>query len=117
MAKKRESGGPIPVREILRELEARAPAGTAESWDNVGLLAGDPDWEAAGAVVSIDLTPAALEAAEKSGAGLIVTHHPCIFPKGRGLSRVVPGTERSLSRLILDALTRKIAIVACHTNF
>ncbi|HUP58222.1 MAG TPA: Nif3-like dinuclear metal center hexameric protein, partial [Bdellovibrionota bacterium] len=107
----------IQIGEVMAELERQAPAATAESWDNVGLLAGDPAWTTTGAVVTIDLTRSALEAARKSGAGLIVTHHPSIFPRGRGLSRIVPGADGSLSRLLLEALAAKIAIAACHTNF
>jgi dinuclear metal center YbgI/SA1388 family protein len=115
--KKTKARAKFHVREVLAELERRAPSGTAESWDNVGLLAGDSEWKTGGAVVSIDLTPAALRRARASKAGLIVLHHPAIFPKNRGLSRVVPGGEGSLSRLLLEAIRSRIAIVACHTNF
>lgn len=103
------------VGEIARELDALAPPSTAESWDNVGLLAGDPAWETAGAVVAIDLTEAAIDAAERLGYRLIINHHPCIFPKGRGLDRVTPsGGMRSL---IFRALERRIAVYSTHTNF
>jgi dinuclear metal center YbgI/SA1388 family protein len=112
-----KSATPFAVVDILSELEKRAPAGTAEDWDNVGLLSGDPEWKTAGAVVSIDLTEAALAAAKKSGAKLIVTHHPCIFPKGRGLSKLVPGAAGSLSRLLLEAYSDGIAVASSHTNF
>jgi dinuclear metal center YbgI/SA1388 family protein len=108
---------PLSIADILSELERRAPSGTAEDWDNVGLLVGDPAWKTSGAVVSIDLTPQALAQAQKSGARLIVTHHPCIFPKGRGLSKLVPGPDGSLSRLMLEAIRTEIGVIASHTNF
>ena len=101
----------ISVHEIMRALEARAPAGTAEKWDNVGLLVGDPAWKTKGAVVSIDLTSQAIETAKKKGYKLIINHHPCIFPKGKGLSTVVAGSP------VYEAIRSGIAVVSSHTNF
>jgi dinuclear metal center YbgI/SA1388 family protein len=101
---------PGTVAQALRALEARAPAGTAEAWDNVGLLVGDPGWKTAGAVVTIDLTAEAIRAAKARGHRLIVTHHPCIFPRSKGLSKVTPG-------LVFDAVRAGVAVAACHTNF
>ena len=100
---------PKTVGHLLEELERRAPAETAASWDNVGLLAGDPSWRTPGAVVSVDLTRKAIEAARRRRYRLIVTHHPCLFPAGGGPSRVPP--------LVVEALGHGIAVAACHTNF
>lgn len=104
-------GNTIPVREICEEIAWLAPESTAESWDNVGLLAGDPAWMTSGVVVSIDLTEEAIEVARRKGYRLIVNHHPCIFPRSRGLSRITPPS------LVFKALEAGIAVVACHTNF
>ena len=105
------------VSEIVSSIERLAPSGTAEKWDNVGLLAGDPEWITHGAVVSVDLTENAIRTAVKKGYRLIVNHHPCIFPKGKGLSRVVPGSKSGISSLVFEAIRNGIAVVACHTNF
>ena len=108
----------VAISRILDRLEELAPVATAEEWDNVGLLVGDRTWKTNGAVVSVDLTREALDTARKQGFGLIVLHHPCIFPKSRGLSKLVnSGAEGSRDRLIFEALRAGIAIVACHTNF
>jgi hypothetical protein len=48
---------------------------------------------------------------------LIVNHHPCIFPKSRGLGRVVPGSRSGISTLVFKALRRGIAVASYHTNF
>jgi dinuclear metal center YbgI/SA1388 family protein len=104
----------MKVAEVLARIEALAPSATAESWDNVGLLAGDPAWKTSGAVVSVDLTDRSIERARARGFKLIVTHHPCIFPRGRGLSRV---TSSGSSRLVFEALRQGVAVLACHTNF
>lgn len=105
------------VSAIIEKLEALAPSGTAEKWDNVGLLAGDPAWETRGAVVSVDLTEEALRTAVRKGYRLIVNHHPCIFPKGKGLSRLVPGAKAGIPSLLFEAIRNGIAVAACHTNF
>jgi dinuclear metal center YbgI/SA1388 family protein len=99
------------ISEILQQLEERAPISTSESWDNTGLLVGDPAWKTSGAVVSIDLTEAAIETALKKKFKLIVNHHPCIFPRQKGLSRITPPS------LVYQALSHGIAVAACHTNF
>lgn len=97
-------------------MNGRAPLDTAEDWDNVGLLVGDPSRKTAGAVVSIDLTREALDTATAMGYGLIVTHHPCIFPKSRGLSRVTAGGT-GMGSLVFEAAAKGIAVYATHTNF
>ena len=104
------------ISEVLRDLEVKAPSSTAESWDNVGLLCGDPATETSGAIVSVDLTEEAIEQARARGFKLIVNHHPCIFPKQKGLSSVVAG-ERSSSNLVFEALKQGISVIAAHTNF
>jgi dinuclear metal center YbgI/SA1388 family protein len=119
MVKRRTSGRKVASRkttrlkvgDIARLLNELAPESTAESWDNVGLLAGDSTWTTSGAVVSIDLTAQAIAAAKRSGARLIVNHHPCIFPKSRGLSRFTP------SSLVFQAAQEGIAVYSSHTNF
>jgi dinuclear metal center YbgI/SA1388 family protein len=109
----------MKIGKILEALERRAPGGTAEDWDNVGLLAGDPDDETSGAVVSVDLTDEAIDAALAKKWRLIVNHHPCIFPKSRGLSRVTAGGpgSGSSSRLVHRAIREGLSVIASHTNF
>ena len=102
---------PLAISKAVSILEALAPPETAEDWDNVGLLLGDPAWKTSGAVISIDLTSEAIQEAKKLKYRLIVNHHPCIFPKGKGLNRI---TAPSLP---FQALTAGIAVIACHTNF
>jgi dinuclear metal center YbgI/SA1388 family protein len=114
MKKKKSS---LAVSHVISELEKLAPSGTSEKWDNTGLLAGDPEWKTAGAVVSVDLTEQAIETALKRGYKLIVNHHPCIFPKSRGLARVVPGPRSGISSLVFEAIRNGIAVASYHTNF
>jgi dinuclear metal center YbgI/SA1388 family protein len=106
----------LAVSQIIQGLEAHAPSGTAESWDNVGLLVGDPKAKTAGAVVSVDLTEESIREAKKRGYGLIVNHHPCIFPRSKGIHRVVGG-DTSKTGLIFEAIRSGIAVAVYHTNF
>jgi dinuclear metal center YbgI/SA1388 family protein len=99
------------VREVVSFIESKTPSTTAESWDNVGLLAGDPNWKTSGAVVSIDLTREAIAEAKARGYHLILNHHPAIFPRQKGLARVTPDS------LVFEAIREGIAVVATHTNF
>ncbi len=107
----------LTVGEVIHSLEALAPSGTSEKWDNTGLLLGDPGWGTKGAIISVDLTEASIEAATRKEYRLIVNHHPCIFPKSKGLSKIVPGPKSGMSNLVFEALKRGIAVASYHTNF
>lgn len=97
----------MEIRNILAFLEELAPAVSAEDWDNPGLLveAGGPQTD--GVLVTLDITPAAVEAAARAGAGLIVSHHPVIFSP---LRRLEAG---SVPLLLARA---GITAFAAHTN-
>ena len=67
------------LKEILNLINSFAPANTALSYDNTGLLLGDAEQTVTKAVVCLDATPDAIEFAKENNAGLIITHHPIIF--------------------------------------
>ena len=102
---------PVTVRTILQHLESLAPLELAESWDNVGLLVGDPAQRVKTALVALDATAEVLEQAERRQGELLVVHHPLIFS---GLQRLVEdhGTASLLRRLIHDGRS----LIAMHTN-
>lgn len=103
------------VGDIIEKLNFHAPLAASESWDNVGLLVGDPDWKTSGAVVAIDLSAEAIELAKKRGYRLIINHHPCIFPKSKGISRVLAHSGKT--GLVFEAIRSGIAVACYHTNF
>lgn len=84
-----------------------APFETAEEWDNVGLLVGNPDDRVNGVLVALDVTPGALAAAQAVGANLILTHHPLIFEPLRRLD------SNSLAYQLAAA---HIGVLSAHTN-
>ena len=64
---------------IYGKLNSLAPFATQESWDNSGLLVGDPGAEVKAALVVLDITAEAVREAREIGAELIISHHPVIF--------------------------------------
>lgn len=94
--------------EILKFLEALAPAATCEEWDNVGLLLGSSEGEDSSVLVTLDVTAAAVQAAVKAGARLIVSHHPVIFRPLRTLSA---------DSAVWRAVQAGISVVSLHTNW
>src|SRR5262249_40042734 len=113
----RACGGKVKsIGQVAAEHDRRAPQGTAEDWDNVGLLVGDSDARTGGAAISIDMSPQALDAAIRAKHRLIITHHPCIFPKGRGPSRIL-ASHGGMESLIHRAIEHGVSIYSTHTNF
>ena len=99
------------VRQIAEALEAWAPPGSAQSYDNVGLQVGDPERPVRRALLALDLTPAVLEEARTLEAELIITHHPLLF---RPLRRLTP--DSLVSSLALRLAASGIALYSIHTN-
>lgn len=107
----------MTLQTLLHLFESRIPSSLAESWDPVGLIVGNPQERIQGAVVGGDLTRSLLQFAISRRANLIVIHHPPLFPKGKGLSRLVPGARDSREQLLLECFKKGIAVVVAHTNF
>ena len=99
------------IRDVSQPLEAWAPPGSAQDYDNVGLHVGDASREVTSAVVALDCTPQVLEEAKELGAELIITHHPLIF--GR-LSSVT--ADGFVSNLALRLAESGVALYCIHTN-
>ncbi len=100
------------VNDILDSLEERAPAHLAQSWDNIGLLVGNPEQKVAGILTALDPTEKVLKEALCLGYNTIVTHHPVIF---KPLPTINTGTSEG--RFLQNALRNDVALIACHTNF
>ncbi len=102
------------VREVEQALSALAPKELAQSWDNVGLLVGQPDWEVRRILVALDITEDVIAEAEREGAEVIVAHHPIMNCAWRPV-QTIRGDDiqgRKLIRLIAGG----IAAICMHTN-
>ena len=100
------------VGEILTLLNEIAPPELAESYDNVGLLAGHPAWPVERVLCALDLTEEVVSEAKAAGAPLILTHHP-IFFRGRKNIREDDTEGAAVCALIRE----RLALIAAHTNF
>lgn len=97
------------VRDVLTVLDAIAPPHLAQSWDNVGLLVGDPLQDISRGLLCIDYTAAVADEAKLAGVDFVFTYHPPLF---KPLSRITAG---GTSALIFDAIRRSVAIYSPHT--
>ncbi len=100
------------VIDILNNLELKAPFQLAESWDNVGLLIGNPEQPVTGVIAGLDPTNELIDEAINAGCNTIITHHPVIF---KPLVSINTGTPEG--KLLQKILSHNIAIIGCHTNF
>jgi dinuclear metal center YbgI/SA1388 family protein len=100
------------LTDILGIINKIAPAGLAESWDNVGLQVGDPTAEISRIMVALDATREVIEEAVNSGCQLLVTHHPLIFKPQKAISVATPQ-----GRLIHAAIRGGLAVACLHTNY
>jgi dinuclear metal center YbgI/SA1388 family protein len=100
------------IRDICDYLDSFAPTRLAEDWDNVGLLAGDPELEANAIMSCLTITPESAAEAINRGAELIVSHHPLPFRPFKRLT-----TELTGSRLLWDLIRAGVAIYSPHTGF
>ncbi len=96
---------------MLSILDAIAPFHTAEQWDNVGLMVGDPDQEISTVVVALDPSFEAISFARDAGADCIITHHPLFFEPMRCLN-LQEGTAKKVSLLVKAG----ISLLSMHTN-
>ncbi len=99
------------IKEVIASLERLAPKQYAESYDNPGLIVGDPHVEVKGVLVSLDCIETTVDEAVARGCNLIVSHHPIVF---RGLKRL--NGSNYVERTVIKAIQQGIAIYATHTN-
>lgn len=101
----------MKITDVLSILEAVAPPHLQESYDNSGLIVGDPEALVSGILFCLDSTEAIVEEAIAKGCNLIVAHHPIVF---RGLKRLNGATY--IERTVIQAIRHEVAIYAIHTN-
>lgn len=99
------------LKEIISVLENFAPKSYQESYDNSGLIVGDPNTNITNILVSLDCTEAVVEEAIQKKCNLIVSHHPIVF---KGLKKFTGSNY--VERTVIKALKNDIALYAIHTN-
>ena len=102
---------PPTIADVADALEAWAPPGSAQDYDNVGLQVGDASRSVDTAVLALDATPAVLEEADRLDADLIVTHHPLLFRPLDGVT-----ADGYVSTLALRLAESGVGLYSAHTN-
>lgn len=102
----------MTIKKITSYLESIAPLSSQESYDNCGLIVGDPSAECTGALVSLDCIESTVDEAVNKGVNLIVAHHPIVFS---GIKKL--NGKNYVERTVLKAIKNDIAIYAIHTNY
>lgn len=101
----------MKISEITNFLETVAPLAMQESYDNAGLIVGDRQAEATGALICLDVTEPVVDEAISMGYNLIIAHHPFVFS---GLKKF--NGNSYIERTLIKAIKNDIAIYAAHTN-
>lgn len=102
---------PTPLSEIVALLHSWYPPHTAESWDAVGLVAGDPDQPVSKVMFAVDVTAEVAAEAAEWGADLLVVHHPLFLKPVHGIAATTP-KGRTLATLTKAGC----ALLTAHTN-
>ena len=101
----------MQIKEVTQYLESIAPPIYQESYDNAGLIVGNPNWECTGILLTLDSLEATIAEALEKNCNLIVAHHPIVF---RGLKRF--NGRNYVERIVIEAIKKDVAIYAAHTN-
>lgn len=101
----------LPLREVVAALEGLYPPETAQSWDQVGLVTGDPEQEVSRILLALDPTLAVIDEATRLAADLLVTHHPLLL---RGVHSVATTSAKGAS--VTNLVVGDIALYVAHTN-
>ncbi len=101
----------LTLREVLEVVERLYPPSTAQSWDRVGLVTGDPGQPVRRIHLAVDPTLAVVEEARDLGADLLLTHHPLLL---RGVHAVATTTAKGAT--VTHLVVGDVALYVAHTN-
>jgi dinuclear metal center YbgI/SA1388 family protein len=99
------------LEDLVDLLHGWYPPHTADSWDAVGLVLGDPAAEVGRVLFAVDPAPEVAAEAAEWGADLLVVHHPLFLKPVHGFAATTP-KGRTLHTLAAAGC----ALLAAHTN-
>ncbi len=99
------------LRDVVDLLHRRYDPRTADSWDRVGLVCGDPDDPVEHVLLAVDPVAAVVDEAIACDAQLLLTHHPLLL---RGVHGVPASTPKG--RVVHRLVRAGIGLLAAHTN-
>lgn len=98
--------------EVIEQLEHLSPRFYAESWDNVGLLAGRRDKDVRRIYLAVDATDKVINEVLLSDTDMLITHHPLLFSPMKSIT-----TDDFIGKRLVRLLRNDISYYAMHTNF
>ncbi len=98
----------MTIQEIYQILDDFAPFSLQESYDNSGLLVGDPQQNVRTVLLTLDITIPVVNEAVQKRADLILAHHPVIWQPLRSLSPAHP---------VWHLVRHQIGAICSHTCF
>ena len=102
----------MTVKELYRILEERFPPSLSAEWDNDGVMCcPDPDAPVRRVLCTLDVTEAAVDYAVRSGADLILSHHPLLFHPLSALT-----AETAVGRKLIALLRAGVSVLSFHTR-
>lgn len=101
----------ITLGDAVAALERLYPSGSAQSWDQVGLVTGDLAQPVRRVHAAVDPTLAVIAEARDLGADLLLTHHPLLL---RGVHSVATTTAKGES--VTSLVVGDVALYVAHTN-
>lgn len=101
----------LSLSEVVSVLDGFYDPGTAEPWDAVGTVCGDPAAAVRRVLFAVDPVDATVTEAIEGGYDLLVTHHPLFL---RGTSSVAATTPKG--RLVHRLIRAGVALHVAHTN-
>ncbi|HYN66946.1 MAG TPA: Nif3-like dinuclear metal center hexameric protein [Ornithinibacter sp.] len=101
----------LTLGEVLELVERLYPPSTAQSWDRVGLVTGDPGQPVRRIHLAVDPTLAVIEEARDLGADLLLTHHPLLL---RGVHGIATTSAKGAS--VTHLVVGDVALYVAHTN-
>ena len=102
----------MTVQDVWDWLNGFAPFATQESFDNAGLLVGNPTAEVRRVLFTLDATLPVVREASGWRADLIVAHHPLMFGGIRAIRYDQPE-----GAILAAVATARMNLIATHTNF
>lgn len=67
------------TKDVISILEEFAPPVWQESYDNSGLITGNPDAEVTGIILCLDSIEGVIDEAIAEKCNLVIAHHPIVF--------------------------------------
>lgn len=103
------------VAELEASLLKTFPRESAEPWDHVGMMVGDPRAEVVGVAIALDANERTVRLAHSAGANVLLTHHPIAIEPPDTLTPL-PSDSSQAGSCLYEAARLGVSVISLHTN-